>query len=378
MSLAATLAATLVATAASLIALQTAAAAPTPTIKVAILGDSLATGAATHPALTFDAGELWSVFTGKVDLKVPKTAPRRLWPASREFFGGSDWVFRNLIQTLSRQYLDTEEYSWGYQLAEQLQLPVQDLAIAAEDGARMQDVGRQLERVLAANGNVVPEKIFLLYTGNDLCAPNVPSTTPVSEFRHGLREGLASLLEGGRTFPAGGTDVYVVGYLGILQLMDSDEILAKRVRAFGKELNCRELRAQGFRAKAPEEATRGLPEDAWYFAMVMPPNPAGYCPTLFGPALDRASASPSALAAEDAMHQLANKIRDFRDASAKTVQELTELVAKAPAKPALRFHYLAGTETVGFGAEDIAGDCFHLSREGHAKIATAIAASIPR
>ena len=37
---------------------------------IAVLGDSLATGAATHPSLTFDAQDLWRVFSGVTPLIV--------------------------------------------------------------------------------------------------------------------------------------------------------------------------------------------------------------------------------------------------------------------------------------------------------------------
>ena len=40
---------------------------------LAILGDSLSTGAATHPALQFDGQVLWDVFTGKISVQ-PTTA----------------------------------------------------------------------------------------------------------------------------------------------------------------------------------------------------------------------------------------------------------------------------------------------------------------
>jgi hypothetical protein len=69
-------------------------------MQIAVLGDSLSTGAATHPALVFDGNALWHVFSGETDVSArtsdlaPAVAaalppglppPMRLWPTPREF-----------------------------------------------------------------------------------------------------------------------------------------------------------------------------------------------------------------------------------------------------------------------------------------------------
>lgn len=333
-------------------------------LTMAVFGDSLSTGAATHPALTFDAPDLWKVFSGETDVATGKPPPRRLWPAPTEFLGGADWAFRNMMQGLSRHYLDSEEYSWGYQLAETLGVPAGDLIVAGEDGARTQDLTRHADRLRTALGAKLPEKVFVFYTGNDLCGPTAAFTTSAEDYREGLRRGLLRLTGGAEAAP-GGTDVYLPGFLSVLQIVDGDAILAKTVKAFGKETTCRELRKAAFR---PTDARYdpGLPPEAWYFSMFMPPNPAAYCQTLFGEA---GAAGVDAKQREETVGALANRIRDYRDAQRSVVKELGPELEKA----GVRLRYVAATEGLLFAGDDIAGDCFHLSRAGQAKVAGAIA-----
>lgn len=323
------------------------------------LGDSLSTGAATNAALTFDAEDLWKVFTGATNVGVDRPAPRRLWPSTREFRGSADWVFRHLIQSLSRKYLDTEELSWGYLVGERLGIPASHIAIAGEDGARTDDAVRHVDRVLDANGGLLPRRLFLFYTGNDLCAPTVSLTTPPEEFQEALQRGLSYIARNGG-LSGEGSDVYVVGYLSVLQLLHSDEILAKKVKAFGEEITCRALREQLYQPKDPAYLPK-LPPEAWYFPRFMPPNPAEFCPTLFG-----LQALPGAKK-DEIIGALANRIRDYRKIQVEAVQ-----AAQVVAPANLRFHYIAETTNLTFGADDIAGDCFHLSAAGQQKIASAV------
>ncbi len=342
---------------------------------LAVLGDSLSTGAATNPALAVDAKVLWSVFNGQTSvaplaaafpadfqaygLKDPLPAPVRLWPAAREFFGGPDWVYRNALQILSRAYLDTEEYSWGYMVAAGLGIPAERLLLAGEDGARVVALPRHVDRLLDARAGVLPEKTMIMYTGNDLCGQSMAETTTALDFGIELERGLLYMLRNGQV-PAGGADVYLLSNLGILQLLRSESILSKPVRAFGGGMTCRELHAQGFRAKDPNYDP-GLPPEAWYFSMFMPPNPLAYCSTLFGGFGPGRDAIVSALA---------NRIRDYRERQARAVRRLNE-EAKLADKP-VRFHMIDATADVTFVGEDIGEDCFHLSVAGQAKVARAV------
>jgi hypothetical protein len=349
---------------------------------LAILGDSLSTGAATHPALEFDTLNLWRVFTGALpvaprrgdlpaDLAAtlgdPLPPPQRLWPSAREFFGGPDWVWRNTLQTLSRAYLDTAEYSWGYMLGAALGVPPRQIALAGEDGARVQNISRHMDRVLDASGGVLPRRVAILYTGNDLCGAAINQTTPAADFASDLASGLGYLARNGRP-GAQGTDVYVLSYLSVLQLLTSDSILDKKVRAFGGEMSCRALREAGYRAPEPASGAAAvvetLPADAWWFQAFMPPSPAAFCQTLF---------SPVGPEREQTLNALANRIRDYRERQQEVVRSVGDRLGSASG---IRFHYLAGTADVTFTGDDVALDCFHLSVAGQAKIARAALAGI--
>lgn len=355
-------------------------ALPTDDLQVAILGDSISTGAATHPALAFDSVELWNVFTGTTsvaprradlpaDLPValadPMAPPVRLWPGPREFFGGPDWLWRNTMQSLSRAYLDTEEYSWGYMVAAGLGVAPSRLLIAAEDGSRAAVMTRHVDRVLAATGGLIPDKLFVLYTGNDLCGLSLSQASTPNGFEADLVRGFEYLLRAG-TPKAGGADVYVLSFLGMLQLLHDDDILAKNVRAFGGQLTCKALREQGYRPKDPAQPA-ALPPDAWWFGTFMPPNPSAFCPTVFG------GVGPEK---DETINALANRIREFREREDKVVSRMNERSQRKGG--AVRFHFVTQTADLIFKGDDIAQDCFHLSAAGQARLAKAVLSALGR
>lgn len=350
---------------------------PEAPFRIAVLGDSLSTGAATHPALQMDAKRLWEIFQGQVDVQAGDTdrallpAPLRLWPARREFFGGADWVYRHASQVIARRFLDTEEYSWGYALARSL-IPgsasdqAGQVAIAAENGAKTEMLPMQLERVLEASGGRLPEKLFVFFTGNDLCGLTLAHTTNEAEFRRNLRTGLLAILRA----PAAkqGTDVYILGHLGVTQLVYEPGILAKTIYAYGEMTSCRALRDRGFEPPTPAYDP-GLPEEARWFAMLMPPNPAAYCPTLFGPTTPEQ---------ERTVQAIANRIRGYREVQAGVVAELNTRTTAQPGSSTTRLHYIEDTAQLQFSADDIAGDCFHLSQQGQQKVAGAVLSYLNR
>lgn len=352
-------------------------------MQLAVLGDSLSTGAGTHPALAFDTLKLWDVFSGRISLSAKRAdlptdlgalagtdelaAPRRLWPSPREFYGGPDWAWRHWQQAVSRTYLDTGAYSWGYLTGLLLAVPPAAVALAGEDGARILSLSRHVDRVLAAGDQILPRRLLIMYTGNDLCGAVPEQITSPTEFSAQLTSGLEYIRRNGRPAAASGTDVYVLSYLGILQLLTSEDILNKKITAFGSNTTCRELRANGYRpadggeAMARTARAAGIP---WYFQLFMPPNPAAFCQTLFGSGKGR----------EATVNTLANHIRAYRDKQ----QAVVQAAARTNSDPALRLHLINDTAALKFTADDIAGDCFHLSVAGQAKVARATAAAITR
>jgi len=350
-------------------------------IEAAILGDSISTGGGSHPALKYDVETLWDVFNNRASVKTERAhlneyyqgkfssaeliAPIRLWPTMREFFGGPDWVYRNLLGFLSRKFLDAEEYSWGYLAAPDLGIDVTRLAIAADDGARVANMPRQIDRVLERAGGALPPKVFIFYTGNDLCGMDPSLMTSASSYKTHLMRGLTYLSRNsGKTRDEKPTDVYLISYMSLVQLLDDQQILEKKIVAFGKETTCAELREDGYRS-ADQTYKPNIPPEAWYFAMAMPPNPAAFCPTLFAPQKFR----------NHTLSDLANRIREYRRVEAEVVAEFDKAAEQELFK-SLRLHHIVGTAGLKFTPEEVADDCFHLSLRGQEKLARSVADEI--
>lgn len=367
--------------------------APAGNKLIAVFGDSISTGAATHPALQMDARRLWDIFTG-VQLRPAQAshlppgaiaedllagtdgilpAPSRPWPSPLEFLGGPDWVHRHAMQIMARRFLDTEPYSWAYQLGVKrlsgsLAERARQVMIAAENGARIEHLPRQLSRVLAVNQGQLAAENFVFFTGNDLCAAGAAQITSEDDYRRHLRQGLLAL-ERAPAAP-GGSDIYVIGLLGVLQLMQSEAILSKQVDAFGERQTCRLLRQRGFRSENASYDP-GLPDGYGWFAYFMPPNPASYCATLFA----GGAADDSGL-----VSTLANRTRAFRSIAKQLVSDMNSRSSQRTkgGDPSHRWHYIAASEDLSFAADDIANDCFHLSPLGQSKLAQAVAQGLTR
>jgi lysophospholipase L1-like esterase len=341
----------------------------TATPQIAIVGDSISTGAAAHPSLTYDPVALWEVFSGQTDLAGAE-APTRLWPSPREFGGGPEWVFHNAMQTVSRRYLDAPQLSWGALVANELQIQPKDVLLAAENGSRVATLPRQIDRVLAANGGALPPKVFVFFTGNDLCGPNISYVTEPEAFEASLYDGLQYARRAARPAPEG-TTIHVVSYLSVLQLLHAEPILQKKIKSYGKERTCAELRAAAYRPQDEATTKMQVPPEAWSFAMMMPPNPSAYCPTLFG------GSTRDPKAQEELIGQLANRIRAYRDAAKRVVERAqTALASTGDGAGGMSFRFVSGTGELIFGADDIAADCFHLSAAGQARVAAAVLAEL--
>jgi lysophospholipase L1-like esterase len=352
-------------------------------VDAAILGDSISTGGGSHPALKYDVEALWDVFNNKVSVRAEKThlneyyqgkfatteltPPLRLWPTMREFFGGPDWVYRNLLGFFSRKFLDSEEYSWGYLAASELGIDASRLAIAADDGARVANMPRQIDRVLQFTGGKLPPKIFIFYTGNDLCGMDPSLMTTAADYKTHLMRGLTYLARNsGKTKDEIPTDVYLMSYMSLVQLLDDQPILDKKIVAFGKETTCAGLRKDGYRSADPAYSPK-IPPEAWYFAMAMPPNPAAFCPTLFAPQKF----------VNHSLSDLANRIREYRQAETEVVAEFNKAAEQELFK-SLKLHHIVSTAGLKFTPEEVGEDCFHLSLRGQEKLARSVAEEISK
>lgn len=342
---------------------------------LAVLGDSLSTGAASHPALTFDSHELWNVVTGKTsvvaDLKdVPNLeqfkittdikAPNRLWPSNRENDGGSGWVWLHTLQAFSRAALDTEEYSFGYLFGRSLGFSGENIWIAGDNGTRSEHALIHAARVLDAADGELPSHILMLYTGNDLCAPNWEGMTASAAYGEGLKQAILYFARNGRNSGGKTSTLYLPAFLPVTTLISEESIANKTIRFYGSDISCSEAKKRMF--SAPESVESRPIINDWrfaFFAQLMPPNPVLLCPTLFSKA-----------ASETANQSLlANRIRAYRDVQKSVVEEVTKEIAENVRLAKIDVRYIAATENVLFEGDDVAADCFHLGPKGHAKIA---------
>lgn len=341
---------------------------------VAILGDSMSTGAAVHPKMEFDSWKIWEIFNGKSKLDVQADhvppefrkfakgleSPTRVEPSVRENDGSSGWLWHNVTQLVSARTLEEHRLSFGYFVGLSLGVAPKDILLAGENGARASRAWMHASRLIGARNGDIPERIILLYSGNDLCAQNYEEITSADEYGENLLSGMKYLVINAHT-PARGSKIFLPAFLPVTSLINEPSILEHKIKLNGEEMTCKDARSKMFAAKG--ESNEGLDDGRYQvFKNFIPPSPVLLCPTLFHPA------------AQDAAKQtlLANRIRAYRDAQKKAVADFNEWRGRRYPGKAFEAVYLDGPEQVRFAGEDVAGDCFHLSARGQGKVAGAI------
>lgn len=311
------------------------------------------------------------------EIKGPLEAPTRLARSPREFNGWGQWMLQSLLSSTSYRYFSTPQYSWSYQLGRRLNYSPEAILIGAEEGARVDRLWRQADRLIR-HQRYLPGEIFILFTGNDLCAPRFELTTRASEFASSLKQGLEYFQRNARPNPKG-TRVSVVSFLNLSQLLTKESILNHRVKAHGEMATCRELRQRGFAPRSEQDLSQ-LPPAGLALSHIFPPNPTRLCPTLF--ALEAPLASTRRGPGEgqslrlderrkktnEKISTISTRIRSYRDESQQVIKAMQ---AKTTANSALSWRYL-DLSFVDFEGEDMAADCFHLSPAGHSKITAAV------
>lgn len=343
--------------------------------KVAFLGDSISTGGAAHPYLALEADRFHKIFTGKVKIQpddnyqkalqslgyehIGSDSPTRLELSRREFFNAFNWAKDSLFHRLSIEYLDAEEYSWSYLLAKRLGYKGEDILIAAKDGESSKHIMRQADRLLDASSGQLPEKIFIFFTGNDLCGPSLEWVTSSQSFKSNIESGIRYLLRNGKSAPAG-TQIYLVNPLGSLQLFSSSSIKNKSIPFYGTQISCENLQTNQF--AIPAETNIGSESDPekmlsyLLFYNFIGHSPARYCSSLFSVAKDT-----------DARLELSKRIEGYRRGLKELVEKFTKEIGSE-----ISFHHIDSTGSLLFEADDIANDCFHLSLYGQHKVAAAV------
>lgn len=352
-------------------------------IRVAVIGDNISTGSVSHPDLAYKNERLLSLFSGHLSLKATDLAKKMLMDegffaasdfrspvslplSSREFDGALGWIVKQAQIAFFKAYLDVEEYSWGYFVGRMLGAGPNNLLIAAENGARIGSAVRQIDRVLDHTGGVLPNHLFIFYTGFDLCAPSLSFVTTKDRYKENLRRAFDYIQKNG-VAPSGGTDVWVLDPIGLLQLVQSEALLKKTVEAHGKKMSCKELHNYVGVGEVSDAAkmSKYNPQLALIVQTQLPKSPNKYCPTVFGRNLEGTSV-------EDARIMLANRLRNYRNVIGEVVEEYGKIQADVQNDSTIRFHHIKETRRTVLDPEDVANDCFNLSLEGQMKLADII------
>ncbi len=147
-----------------------------------------------------------------------------------------DWLFRTT--TVNHSNFDTPEYSWGYLTSRALGVAAKDITLVAQDGNRVKDTKTQVARLIARFPDQLPGRIFIFWTGNDICAADLtrePSDEDYENYFNHLWTGL-ELLAGHMT-SGDRIKLYVLGYLEVSQLVEDQDILSKKIKPYGSWLS---------------------------------------------------------------------------------------------------------------------------------------------
>lgn len=360
--------------------------APDLNAATAILGDSLSTGAATHPQLSYDPQNIWRILNGSIPVTAKASdipaaaewnikeqnpaAPVALLPGVPDYRGSASNVFSALIQSGATAFLGTAQYAWGYLVARKFGEAADQILLAAEDGARMEDAPAQAWRVVnhlkgknAGEANLA--RVMMFFGGNDICAPAYESMTEPAQFK-------ASALDAMRIFMAyqkgrsTNLELMIIQPLPMVQLIASDLVLNKKVMAYGEEATCKDLQGRMFLPKKAMDL--GEASDARQVALIsqfLPPNPAMMCATLFGRVAEGGG---------DRFSKIGNRLRALRDALSGAVADARKEAARGGLADRISFKLIESPGKVELTADDVAGDCFHLSAKGQAMLARTILA----
>jgi hypothetical protein len=345
---------------------------------IALIGDSISTGGASHSALAFDIDRMEAVISGRTPVGVdqatvdflsaegipaPYTGVERLGLSPREFTHPLVWMFNNFVTSMSTQFLDTEEFSWGYLLG---RMRGDNTIIAARDGEKSFQARLQIDRLLDGAPDTALDHVFVFFTGNDICAPHPSLVTTKNDYLANINDAVRYLIRNAKPKAGGGlTHVWLLDPLGVSQIATSPAILNKKVTAYGKEVSCKDLQSDQIEKDlvgnpTPNEASGRLGLRA-ILAQVFQGGPYGLCPSLFN--------YHSTGSLEDLL-PISNALQGYREGLTELSKNLNDV------SPLYRVQQINAPASIMFEADDIGNDCFHLSVKGQLKVAKAVKAEM--
>ncbi|MBC7660814.1 MAG: hypothetical protein H7249_14045 [Chitinophagaceae bacterium] len=350
--------------------------APAAAETIAIIGDSVSTGGASHSALAFDIDRMEAVFGGKTKLDIdeatlsfltsegvtnPTIPPERLGLSPREFVHPLVWMLNSFVTSMSSQYLDMEEFSWGNLLGH---LGAADkILIAARDGEKSLHAKQQVDRILDGAPGQALDHVFIFFTGNDLCASQAELITARDDYTDEISKAVRYLITNATPAAAGKiTHIWLMDPLGVAQLVTSPAIQNKKIWAYGAEHTCKQLQSNDLDKNLIGTPTNAVtPVARAILGQIFSGGTAGLCPTLFS--YHHTNEITDLLPISDALN-------GYRAGLAEIAKNLNEL------NPRYRVAVLNSPSTLSFADTDIGNDCFHLSVRGQMKIAKLVKTEI--
>jgi hypothetical protein len=314
---------------------------------IGVVGDSSTTGAAASPHFQASwsniarhlADAVANLRSDDLGPDEPLPAPLRVMYTMSDFDQAvRDGNAQELnIQSLLSQKLDTEEYSFGYALANKLRVKADNVVLVGQDGTRVSSIFSQFQRLMTVGTGSLPPLIVMSYVANDLCgAENF--TNGIDAFSRTFTAELRRQFAAVATLPANprGTRLVVLAPLDVANVLTNTDLLTQKIPFEGNgEITCQQLRS----------GTIGGGGD---FAKVMHQLLNGECGAILGPTPD-----PEGRIAI---------LRALQDAQAAAFQQV---IAEFNMRGlAIHAEYASSMKLAQFRAGDLANDCFHPSRFG--------------
>lgn len=357
---------------------------------MAFLGDSLTTGAVSHPAQGLGRYKLLDLLRGKQPMTIPEDFaqiqtglglqtldfdqhpyPRRMGPSLSSFSGPLYWVYRNLSHAISHHYLDMEPLSWAYALARQWQVTGTDVIIAANDGARATDAFGQARLLAALPAAEFPRTVFMFFSGNDLCAASRDQYTAAEDYGQDLSRALKLIDRMAADKGVPKVLVVLLEPINVMQLVVNPSIQQKTVLVDERRYRCSEVQQPDFSGPRPTKESAAAKEgvaapkelrdqDRMLLNFkLLPESPSRYCPGIF-------MTTEAGEANRAAAATLWSGYRAAIQKVAKTSWGLDHL----------QILPLGAAAQLLLTGDDIAEDCFHLSYRGQQRLAAQVTTAL--
>ena len=311
---------------------------------VAIVGDSTNTGIFTDSRLELNIDSLSSVLEDPSGLE-DKQNVKRLFHSKRQKVQSEFWIVNEIWQRFTSVFLEKISGSWF----QSLDLNEKQILVAAGNGDKITSVINQFSAINEAVNGVMPDETFIFFSGLDLCAISPEYITSPEDYEASLK--VLSRYVRLNFSQLEGKTMYVLAPLNILQLVSSSAVLNSKRTLNDETKSCAYLQKENFTLTSKKQNLVSS------FLVNSITSLSAICPTVF--ALHKDSNQELRL-------MLSGYLTAYRKALKKWATE-SELIDGG-----LNIVYLESTKDIQFGGDDIASDCFHLSKTGQEKIGQSI------